>query len=88
MERFDLSPIKINHLAFKLSKSGCMMNSLGSPFKTRAQAMRAIMDYIGYDNTERRHSWLRDVSLTQAEGDAVVMSLDSYNCNIETLSCC
>ena len=22
MERFDLSPIKINHLAFKLSKSG------------------------------------------------------------------
>ncbi len=22
MERFDVSPIKINHLAFKLSKSG------------------------------------------------------------------
>ena len=57
-------------------------------FKTRAKAMRAIMVYIGYYNTERRHSWLGDVSLTQAEGDAVVMSLDSYNCNIETVSCC
>jgi hypothetical protein len=24
MERFDVSPIKINHLAFKLSKSGAL----------------------------------------------------------------
>jgi transposase InsO family protein len=34
----------------------------GEHFKTRAQAKQAIVDYIGYYNTERRHSSLGNVA--------------------------
>jgi len=36
-------------------------------FKTRAQARRAIMEYIGYYNTERRHSSLGNLTPAQFE---------------------
>ena len=39
----------------------------GEHFKTRAQAKRAIMEYIGYYNTERRHSSLGNVTPAQFE---------------------
>ena len=39
----------------------------GEHFKTRAEARRAIIDYIGYYNTERRHSSLGYVPPTQFE---------------------
>ena len=39
----------------------------GEHFKTRAQAKRAIMEYIGYYNTERRHSALGNVTPAQFE---------------------
>ena len=39
----------------------------GEHFKTRAQAKRAIMEYIGYYNTERRHSSLGNLTPAQFE---------------------
>ena len=39
----------------------------GEHFKTRAEAQRAIIEYIGYYNTERRHSSLGNVSPAQFE---------------------
>ena len=36
-------------------------------FITRAQAKRAIMEYIGYYNTERRHSSLGNLTPAQFE---------------------
>jgi len=39
----------------------------GEHFKTRAQAKRVIMEYIGYYNTERRHSALGNVTPAQFE---------------------
>ena len=39
----------------------------GEHFRTRAQARQAIIDYIGYYNTERRHSSLGYVPPTQFE---------------------
>ena len=36
-------------------------------FKTRAEAERAIVEYIGYYNTERRHSALGNVSPAEFE---------------------
>lgn len=39
----------------------------GEQFKTREQAHRAIIEYIGYYNTERRHSSLGNVTPAQFE---------------------
>jgi transposase InsO family protein len=39
----------------------------GEHFRTRAEAQDAIVDYIGYYNTERRHSSLGNVSPAQFE---------------------
>ena len=36
-------------------------------FKTRAEAERAIVEYIGYYNTERRHSALGNISPAEFE---------------------
>ena len=36
-------------------------------FKTRVEAERAIVEYIGYYNTERRHSALGNVSPAEFE---------------------
>ncbi|MEO6022201.1 MAG: IS3 family transposase, partial [Burkholderiales bacterium] len=46
--------------------------SLGRPvhgerFKTRAEAQQAIIEYMGYYNTERRHSSLGNVSRAEFE---------------------
>jgi transposase InsO family protein len=34
----------------------------GEHFRTRAQAQQALVEYIGYYNTERRHSSLGNLS--------------------------
>ena len=39
----------------------------GEHFKTRADAQQAIIEYIGYYNTERRHSSLGNVSSVEFE---------------------
>ena len=39
----------------------------GERFKTRADAQQAIIEYLGYDNTERRHSSLGNVSRAECE---------------------
>ena len=39
----------------------------GERFKTRADAQQAIIEYMGYDNTERRHSSLGNVSRAECE---------------------
>ena len=39
----------------------------GEHFKTRADAQQAIIEYIGYYNTERRHSSLGNVSPAEFE---------------------
>ena len=39
----------------------------GEYFKTRAQAQQVIIEYIGYYNTERRHSSLGNVSPAEFE---------------------
>lgn len=39
----------------------------GEHFRSREQARRAIIEYIGYYNTERRHSALGYVSPTEFE---------------------
>ena len=36
-------------------------------FKTRAEAERVIVEYIGYYNTERRHSALGNISPAEFE---------------------
>ena len=36
-------------------------------FETRAEAERAIVEYIGYYNTERRHSALGNISPAEFE---------------------
>ena len=36
-------------------------------FKTRAEAERAIVEYLGYYNTERRHSALGNISPAEFE---------------------
>jgi len=39
----------------------------GEHFQTRAEAQQAIVDYIGYYNTERRHSSLGNLSPVEFE---------------------
>src|ERR1700674_1960605 len=39
----------------------------GEHFKTRAEAQQAIVEYIGYYNTERRHSSLGNVPPAEFE---------------------
>ena len=39
----------------------------GERFKTRADAQQAIIEYLGYYNTERRHSSLGNVSRAECE---------------------
>jgi putative transposase len=36
-------------------------------FRTRAEALQAMVEYIGYENTERRHSSLGNLSLAAFE---------------------
>ena len=36
-------------------------------FETREQARQAIIEYIGYCNTQRRHSWLGNIAPAEFE---------------------
>ncbi|MFM7254702.1 MAG: IS3 family transposase [Betaproteobacteria bacterium] len=40
---------------------------MDAPLQERTQAKRAIMEYIGYYNTERRHSSLGNLTAAQFE---------------------
>jgi len=58
---WDNAPMESVNGTFKVE---CVHGEL---FKTRAQAKRVIMEYIGYYNTERRHSSLGNVTPAQFE---------------------